>query len=486
MTTFCISSGHGKYIRGASGYPVPPQLDEVDQARVVVEEVAEYLRLAGDTVYTFHDNTSHDQNTNLHTITNWHNSKIRDYDVSVHFNAYDGSAHGCEVLYVSQEALAAKVSEAISEAGDFTNRGAKYRSDLYVLNNTEEPAILIETCFCDNTSDSTNYNDNLETICRMIAEALSGQSIGEQPPESERPPGLPELPAPPQTGTVHGLVPGDVLNIRASASSSSPIIGIADNEDLLTVVGYAMNGDTKYYKCKWGDDHMAGVAVYGFASAAYITVEGDVDPIEQGWHDDIEATEFGGGSDHQDSAYPDIDWINDTTRGVALPYKWKETPRPRIVVKGPKGEVETEIVDLGPWNTNDPDYCLGSARPLAESQYENHTEAQNGQVPTNKAGIDLTPPIADAVGISGKGSVSWRYADAGNILSEGSATSKLATSGRQAVQFFSAGHENPVGRALSRGRNIPASKRDRSNPVRHGKPSGRANRGGTKKKGRKG
>jgi len=484
MTTFCISSGHGKYIRGASGYPVPPQLDEVDQARVVVEEVAEYLRLAGDTVYTFHDNTSHDQSTNLSTITNWHNSKTRDYDVSVHFNAYDGSAHGCEVLYVSQEALAAKVSEAISEAGDFTNRGAKYRSDLYVLNNTEEPAVLIETCFCDNTSDSTNYTENLDTICRMIAEALSGRTIGEQPPEQppegERPP----LPQPPQTGTVHGLVPGDVLNIRASASSSSPIIGIADNNDLLTVVGYAMNGDTKYYKCQWGDAHMAGVAVYGFASAAYVTVEGDVDPIEQGWHDDIEATEFGGGSDHQDSAYPDIDWINDTTRGVALPYKWKETPRPRIVVKGPSGEIETEIVDLGPWNTNDPDYVLGTARPLAEEQHDEGTEAQNGQVPTNRAGIDLTPPIADAVGISGKGSVSWRFANEGHILSEGRATTHMGTSGRQAVQFFHAGKSSEERRPLSSREGVHPSKRNSSNKARYGK-GGAGKRGGHKAKGKR-
>lgn len=484
MTTFCISSGHGKYIRGASGYPVPPQLDEVDQARVVVEEVAEYLRLAGDTVYTFHDNTSHDQSTNLSTITSWHNSKSRDYDVSVHFNAYDGSAHGCEVLYVTQQTLAAKVSEAIAEAGDFTNRGAKYRSDLYVLNNTEEPAILIETCFCDNTGDSTKYNDNLETICRMIAEALSGQSISErppeQPPEGERPP----LPQPPQTGTVHNLAPNDVLNIRASASSSSPIIGIADNDDLLTVVGYAMNGDTKYYKCKWGDDHMAGVAVYGFASAAYVAVDAPVDPIDQGWHDDIEATEFGGGSDHQDSAYPDIDWINDTTRGVALPYKWKETPRPRVVVKGPKGEVETDIVDLGPWNLDDPDYCLGSARPLSESQYENHTEAQNGQVPTNKAGIDLTPPIADAVGISGKGSVAWRFADAGNFLSQGKSTSQMDTGARAAVQFFAAGKSDQERRSFPVKRNVHPGKRDRSNPARHGKGGARSGRG-HKPKGRK-
>ena len=183
-----ISSGHGKYIRGASGSPVPPQLDEVDEARKVVEAVAALLRDSGVDVVTFHDDTSHDQSTNLSTIVAAHNRETRDLDVSVHFNAYDGSAHGCEVLYVTQDDLSAEVSDAISEAGGFTDRGPKYRSDLYFLNNTEEPAILIETCFCDNTSDSNLYREHFDAICEAIAETISGQEIADRPPRPERPP----------------------------------------------------------------------------------------------------------------------------------------------------------------------------------------------------------------------------------------------------------------------------------------------------------
>ena len=83
-----ISSGHGKYIRGASSSPIPPYLDEVDEARKVVDRVAEYLKSAGVKVDTFHDNTSHDQDTNLKTIVNYHNSRpAHDLDVSCHFNA---------------------------------------------------------------------------------------------------------------------------------------------------------------------------------------------------------------------------------------------------------------------------------------------------------------------------------------------------------------------------------------------------------------
>src|SRR6516164_9656392 len=102
-----ISSGHGLYVRGASGY-----LDEVDEARRVVDKAAEYMRQGGVEIITFHDNTSHDQNTNLNTIVNFHNNQTRDYDVSVHFNAHHttSSPMGVEVFYGTPESLASKLS----------------------------------------------------------------------------------------------------------------------------------------------------------------------------------------------------------------------------------------------------------------------------------------------------------------------------------------------------------------------------------------
>jgi N-acetylmuramoyl-L-alanine amidase len=199
-----LSSGHSKYIRGASGAPVPPQLDEVDEARRVVERVADFLEQLGVGVKTFHDDVSTTQNENLNRIVDWHNKQGRDLDVSVHFNAYNGTAHGVECLYVTQEALAGVVASKIAAVG-FTNRGAKYRDDLFFLGNTNEPAILIETCFCDNTSDSNLYRSKFEDICRAIAEAITGMElapperpedlppIGEQPDEPN-PPSDPKVP----------------------------------------------------------------------------------------------------------------------------------------------------------------------------------------------------------------------------------------------------------------------------------------------------
>jgi len=187
-----ISVGHGQRIRGARGDPVPPQLDEVDEAVKVVDRVWELLADIG--CVKFFDTVSTNQSENLDRIVDWHNQQDRTLDVSVHFNCYDHSAHGVEVLYVTQEDLARDVSEAIALAGDFTDRGPKYRSDLAFLNGTEEPAILIETCFCDHTGDSNLYRQNFEAICHAIAETISGQDIGwegEPPERPERPPVTP-------------------------------------------------------------------------------------------------------------------------------------------------------------------------------------------------------------------------------------------------------------------------------------------------------
>jgi len=180
--TICISSGHGRHVRGAAGNP---GLDEVDEARLVVDDLADELERRGVTVYTFHDNNSTTQDQNLTTIVGWHNSHQRDLDISVHFNAYSQTdkAMGCEVLYLSQADLAADLSDAIAQAG-FIDRGAKKRTDLYFLNNTDTPAVLLEVCFVDSTADCLIYAEQFERICINLANALVADVEEITPPPS--------------------------------------------------------------------------------------------------------------------------------------------------------------------------------------------------------------------------------------------------------------------------------------------------------------
>jgi hypothetical protein len=173
--TIVLSSGHAKNCRGASGV-----LDEVDEARRVVNAVADLLKNAGVTVHAFHDDVSDDQSENLNRIVNFHNSKTRDLDVSIHFNAYEETNNpmGTECLYVTQDALAGTVAFNIAIVSGLKNRGPKKRSDLFFLNNTKAPAILIEVCFVDSQSDVDIYAKEFTAICIAIAESIGNVQIG--------------------------------------------------------------------------------------------------------------------------------------------------------------------------------------------------------------------------------------------------------------------------------------------------------------------
>ena len=189
-----LSAGHSKYCRGAAG-PPPWGLDEVDEARRVMYRTADYLRSAGVDVITYADDVSKTQDENLRRIVDFHNSKTRDLDVSLHLNAYDITTTkkmGTECLFVSQEDLSADVASTIAAATNLPNRGAKYRGDLYFLNNTSEPAILVELVFCDAKPDCDSFRANFENVCRGLAESIAGEKIEPPAPQPQPPEPQPE------------------------------------------------------------------------------------------------------------------------------------------------------------------------------------------------------------------------------------------------------------------------------------------------------
>jgi len=191
MTVICMSSGHGKYIRGASGY-----LDEVNCARAVVEETARLLRGAGVETKTYHDDWSHSQDENLNRIVNWHNGQSRTLDVSVHFNAYQTTSAemGTECLYLTQKDLAKKVADGIAKATALPNRGPKYRDNLFFLNSTACASVLVEVVFVDSSADAAAYEEEFPAVCAALASALSGKKI--QADDEPTPEPLPVEPPP--------------------------------------------------------------------------------------------------------------------------------------------------------------------------------------------------------------------------------------------------------------------------------------------------
>jgi len=372
MPKLVISSGHGHFVRGASGY-----LDEVTEARRVVERVAESLRELGIEVETFHDDTSTSQNENLNTIVDYHNSQERDGDVSVHFNAYQDTTKpmGTEVLYTSQATVAALVSDAIAQAGLFIDRGAKYRDDLFFLNQTHKPAILIETCFVDSEADAELYKERFEDICQGIARCLFG--LGEEEAEIEIEP-EPETDLSGENAVeINGTVLGNI-----SVIINGQIVRRGGSRNAIDLE-ISLRGDV--YLTINGEDFHSKPAI----------------PPNQC---NITASVFGGTEDYNVSAYDENKVLNDTDLYVALPDRF-EGERPMVMVHNrATGLFATAAIwDVGPWNIDDP-YWESGQRPQAESGTD-----MSGR-PTNGAGIDLSPALARAIGIDGMGTVDWQFA----------------------------------------------------------------------------
>jgi Putative peptidoglycan binding domain len=126
-------------------------------------------------------------------------------------------------------------------------------------------------------------------------------------------------------------------------------------------------------------------------------------PTDRDWQRGIVCTVFGGKADPNKSAYEDR-WIDDDEHGLALPFRFKgDRPQVDVVNRATGKLVTCDVVDVGPWNTNDPYWETGK-RPQAESGKD-----MSGR-PTNLAGIDLTPGAARAIGLDGKGTVDWAFA----------------------------------------------------------------------------
>jgi len=99
-----------------------------------------------------------------------------DIVASMHFNYYNGKSHGCEVFYVSNNGkkIAKPIQDELHKLG-FYNRGVKLHKKLYVLNHTNEPAILIEGCFCDSEKDMAIFD--AEKMSNAIVKGLTGKEV---------------------------------------------------------------------------------------------------------------------------------------------------------------------------------------------------------------------------------------------------------------------------------------------------------------------
>ena len=159
-----LSAGHGGTDSGSIG---ADKGKEKDRTINLANKVATYLRNAGHSVTVNTEKTSNGS-------WRFKNRSGYDYALSIHFNAFNGSATGTECWYKSTQKKAGELSKAVANVLGIKNRGAKATTTLYMMNIGFDN--LIEVCFHDNSSDLNKYNANIDKVAKAVADTINGSS----------------------------------------------------------------------------------------------------------------------------------------------------------------------------------------------------------------------------------------------------------------------------------------------------------------------
>lgn len=102
------------------------------------------------------------------------NARPYDLVIELHLNAAAPGAEGIEVLYKSDtgKKYASSIQKQLSTV--FRSRGIVNRNDLYMLNQTKPPAVLIETFFCTSKSDYKKAKGlaNRRKLAKLVANGV--------------------------------------------------------------------------------------------------------------------------------------------------------------------------------------------------------------------------------------------------------------------------------------------------------------------------
>ena len=116
------------------------------------------------------------------------NKNNYDLLIELHMNAFNTTAKGTEVLYISNKGyeFAKRIEYKLSTI--FDGRGVKKRDDLYILRESKCPAILLEICFCDNKKDCDLYDKaGDDKIAKLIAEGILNKTISSKKETTNNP-----------------------------------------------------------------------------------------------------------------------------------------------------------------------------------------------------------------------------------------------------------------------------------------------------------
>lgn len=154
---------------GAEGY-----VNEYKYCKKTSVLLREYLRQRGHRVklalcpeYEFRERAEEKR-----FILDLEHGGIYDLCVELHLNeSEDCRVSGSEVYYDSPEGKIYAVSIMNCLGRRFKNRGEKERKDLYMLRETNAPAVMVQCFFCSNLDDCTRGED-AGAVANLIAEGI--------------------------------------------------------------------------------------------------------------------------------------------------------------------------------------------------------------------------------------------------------------------------------------------------------------------------
>ena len=169
-----LNPGHapdGNPDPGACGYG----LRECDVAKNVAELIEQYLTATGVEV------VGSLQSDSLREVVSASDRSGADVFISIHCNAYNGSANGTEVWHYygsgAGETLARCIQNQIVDALGTVDRGVKGAkprvNGLYVLSNTDAVAVLVELAFIDHAGDAQLLRSRQDEFARAIARGVT-------------------------------------------------------------------------------------------------------------------------------------------------------------------------------------------------------------------------------------------------------------------------------------------------------------------------
>lgn len=181
MAKIAIAGGHSSVARGACGY-----IDEYECDRAYVAKLIAALEAAGHTVIDC-SNEEKTVNKELKAEVKKANASNADWFLAVHFNA--GGGTGTEVWYYTGNNkgynMAKTMSANVANALGLRNRGAKSTTSLYVVKNTNMPAVLLETCFVDTKTDADAWHaTSWGALTEAVVKAFEGTSTGSASPSA--------------------------------------------------------------------------------------------------------------------------------------------------------------------------------------------------------------------------------------------------------------------------------------------------------------